>query len=270
MSDDRPNAGAGAALRVASWNVNSIRARLDVVAGWLDAQAPDVLCMQETKVADADFPRAPFEERGYRLALCGQPSYNGVAIAARVERFERVDRGLGDAGLDAQARFVSVVLPGGLRVASAYVPNGQQPDSDKYAFKLRWLERLRAWLDANVAPGQRAVLAGDFNIALDDLDVHAPQRWRGTVLYRPELSAWLQRLLDSGWVDVVRMHHPEGHVYSWWDYRGRAWQLDEGLRIDYVLATPPLADACRAAWIDRDARRGRNASDHAPVVAEFA
>jgi exodeoxyribonuclease III len=254
-------------VKIATWNVNSIRARHDRVLAWLAADRPDVLCMQETKVEDAAFPREGIEAAGYRLAILGQKTYNGIAIAARAELAD-VALGMGDGVDDPEARLVAATVDG-VRVVSVYVPNGGG-GPDKLAYKLEWLARLRRWLDRHADPAAPLALCGDFNVAPEDRDIHDPEAWAGQVLCSADERAALAEVRAWGLDDVYRRHHPEGGRYSWWDYRGMSFFKDRGLRIDHVWATAPLAARSTACEIDRDARKGQNASDHAPVIATFA
>jgi len=254
-------------MKVATWNVNSVRARHDRLVAWLAANQPDVLCLQEIKIETELFPRESIEAQGYRLALWGQRSYNGVAILSRGD-LEDIEFGFGDGVDDPQARFV-VATVSGIRIASCYVPNGEALDSDKFVYKLAWYRRLRAWLERTSDPSRPLILCGDYNVAPHDIDVHDPAAWAGKVhCSQPERDA-LQNVVDWGLVDTFRQHHAEGGLYSWWDYRGISFFKNRGLRIDHVLATRPLADRCTESWIDRDARKGQNASDHAPVMSTF-
>jgi exodeoxyribonuclease-3 len=261
-----PIPGSGA-VRIASWNVNSVRARLDRLVDYLAAHQPDVLCLQETKCQDAQFPHAAIEAAGYRAAHHGQRAYNGVAILAR-QPLEDPQPGLQDGVDDPQARLIAATV-GGVRVVSVYAPNGQRVGAEAYAYKLAWYGRLRRYLDRRHAPAERLVLAGDFNVAPEDRDVHDPAGWAGGVLVSgPERRA-LRDLCGFGLVDTFRQHHREAGRYSWWDYRALAFPRDAGLRIDLVLATRLLAARCTAADIDREARKGPQPSDHTPVWAEF-
>ncbi len=255
-------------MRIATWNVNSIRVRETRVKGWLEQARPDVLCLQEIKVDNAGFPGLTFEALGYQVVVHGQRTYNGVAIATRGEPTEVVT-GFGDGGDDDHARFV-VATVAGVRIASVYVPNGQAVGTDKYAYKLTWLARLRRWLDTQADPGRPLALCGDWNVAPDDRDVHDPARWDGAILCSEPERAALREVAGWGLTDAYRAHHPDGRAYSWWDYRGVSFFKDQGLRIDAILASPPLAARLTACTIDREARKGRDASDHAPVVADFS
>jgi len=254
-------------MHVATWNVNSIRAREERVLAWLAATKPDVLCLQELKVVDAKFPREPVEALGYHVETHGQPTYNGVAILSR-EPLADVDRGFGDDDPDDHARFIAATTCG-VRVMCAYVPNGQAPDSPKFQYKLRWFERLGAYLGSRLDPTTAALLCGDFNVAPADLDVHDPVAWEGHVLCTHEERAALGRVMDGRLVDVVRRVHPDTQLFSWWDYRQLGFPKNRGLRIDHIVATPPLAERVTDAGVDREARKGKQPSDHAPVWARF-
>jgi exodeoxyribonuclease-3 len=260
-------------MKIASWNVNSIRARRERLLRWLSAQQPDVLCLQEIKVTEADFPSAELLALGYHAAVSGQKTYNGVAVLARGEPAE-VERGLGDGLEDPQARLLAARVPAprgeAVRVVSVYAPNGQEVGSDKWAYKLEWLRRLRAWLDRRARPSEPLVLCGDFNVAPEARDVHDPAAWEPTVLFHPEARAALEQVRAWGLADTLRLHRQEGGLYSWWDYRMLAFPKNQGLRIDLILASEPLARLCTAASIDRQERKGPQPSDHAPVVAEFS
>lgn len=254
-------------MHVATWNVNSIRAREERVLGWLEATKPDVLCLQELKVPDDKFPREAVEALGYQVETHGQRTYNGVAILARAPLADVV-RGFGDDDADDHARFIAATTLG-VRVMCAYVPNGHTPDSPKFQYKLRWFERLGAHLARTLDPASPALLCGDFNVAPTDLDVHDPVAWQGQVLCTPEERAALARVLEGRLIDVVRRLHPDERIYSWWDYRQLAFPKNRGLRIDHIVATPPLVARLTGAGIDREARKGKQPSDHAPVWARF-
>jgi exodeoxyribonuclease III len=253
-------------MRVASWNVNSLKVRLPQVLEWLAAHSPDVLGLQETKLVDAVFPVDAIRAAGYEVSFSGQPTYNGVALLSRRVQSDVVT---GLDGLDDPQRRVLGATVGGVRVLNLYVPNGQEVGSEKYAYKLDWLERLRAHLEVELARHPRLLVMGDFNIAPDDRDVHDPAEWAGKVLCsEPERGA-LERILALGFVDTFRLfEQPEG-VYSWWDYRAAGFRRNRGLRIDLVLASQELAGACSRSWIDIEPRRNERPSDHAPAVAVF-
>lgn len=254
-------------MKIATWNVNSVRARHERVLAWLAKAQPDVLCIQELKVTDDAFDYDAFREAGYHALVHGQRTYNGVAILCQDLPAE-VAVGLGDDVDDPQARLIAATVAG-VRFVNVYVPNGQEVGSDKWAYKLRWLARLRAYLERTARPSDRLVLCGDLNVAVDDHDVAHPEIWAATVLCHPEARAALAGVWDWGLVDVFRKHKPDGGVYSWWDYRRGAFGKNDGLRIDHILATEAMAAKSRSAEVDRDERKGDKPSDHAPVVAVF-
>lgn len=251
-------------MLLASWNVNSIKARLTRLIAWLEKTQPDVVCLQEIKVQDQEFPALELQTLGYRAAVFGQKTYNGVAILARSEPTE-VHRGLEG---DDQARLISATV-GGIRVLSAYFPNGQNVGSDKWVYKLDWIRRLTAHLAATYDPGEPLVLCGDFNVAPEDRDVAVPDQWRASVLCHEDGRQALRALAAWGWVDAIRLHHDGPGPYSWWDYRMLAFPKGNGLRIDHVFLTRPLAERCTRAWVDREQRKGKLPSDHAPVLVEL-
>lgn len=252
-------------MKLATWNINSIRARTDRLLKWLEAEKPDVLCLQETKVEDTGFPIDALTKAGYQVAIHGQRSYNGVAIAAR-EPITNVTRGFGDGEPEDEARLISATV-GDLRVVSIYVPNGQDLESEKFPYKLAWYKRLRAYLDRTAKLTDKLVACGDTNVTADDRDVWSPDAWRGKIhCSEPERAAFAE-VMGFGFVDLFRKHNPDGGVYSWWDYRGVSFFKNQGLRIDHILATPTVAEHCTACVIDRSARKGQDASDHAPVIA---
>jgi exodeoxyribonuclease III len=254
-------------VRIATWNVNSLRVRLPLMLEWLARTPLDVLALQETKLTDADFPRAELEALGYQVLASGQKTYNGVALLSRWPMSEVVTD---IPQLDDPARRVLAASTGGLRVVNLYVPNGQSVDSDKYHYKLRWLAALAAWLRNELAAHRRLVVLGDFNIAPEDRDVHDPAAWAGSVhVSEPERRS-LRTLLESGLVDVFRRFEQPPASYSWWDYRMLAFRRNHGLRIDLLLADRAFAQACTACVIDREPRRAERPSDHTPVIADFA
>jgi exodeoxyribonuclease-3 len=258
-------------MRIASWNVNSIRSRLDQLTAWLARAAPDVLCMQETKVEDALFPHEALGEVGYRAAIFGQKTYNGVAIAAKFGlAVEDVKRGLDDDEADAHRRFIAATIEG-VRVVNVYVPNGQAVGAPAFGYKLAWLERLARDLGTHHKPEQEIVVCGDFNVAPEPIDVHDPKKWEGSILFTPQERAALRKVMAFGLVDVFRERHPdEAGLYSWWDYRMGAYKRNRGLRIDLALGTRPFAARCTSATIDKRPRDLERPSDHAPVVIEIA
>ena len=254
-------------MKVITWNVNSIRVRQDRLIALLERHNPDVVCLQELKVVNEDFPFKEIAAAGYQAAVYGQKTYNGVAILSR-EEADDVRPGFGQGDDDPQARVLSAVVKG-VRIISTYFPNGGEVDSDKYIYKLDWMRKLRALLDSDHYAASPVLVCGDTNIALHDRDVAKPEKWAGSVLCTPEGRAALRHICDWGLRDVFGEKHPDGGVYSWWDYRQLAFPKGDGLRIDHILATDSLADYCTAASIDRDERKGEKPSDHAPVIAEF-
>jgi exodeoxyribonuclease-3 len=256
-------------MKIVTWNVNSVRAREERVGAWLDRQEPDVLCLQETKVQDELFPREVFETRGYALELYGQKTYNGVAIASR-RPLEDVRRGLSGEDEPTQRRLIEATVDG-IRVINVYVPNGSEVGSEKFVYKLAWLERLRVHLGTAHDPERDPVLVlGDFNIAPEDRDVYDPDALRGKVLFHEDEHARLAELTSWGLTDVFRRFHEEDGLYSWWDYRAAMFRRGLGFRIDLLLATGPLVERCTASEIDREERKGNRPSDHAPVLVEVS
>ncbi len=258
-------------MKIVTWNVNSVRARQTRLLRWLRREQPDIVCLQELRVATEDFPHEAVEGAGYHAVVHGQKRLNGVAILSR-EAPTEVERGMGPADRDPQARLISATIAG-IRVMSAYFPAGRVVGSEEYAYKLNWMERLREHLDVAASPSNDIVLAGDFNVAPDDRDVANPDWWGGSVLCHPSAREALERLRDWGLVDVFRKVHPEGKAYTWWDYKLRAFEKDDGLRIDHIFATDSRAEKAAAVRIDREERMGADAekpSDHAPVIAEFS
>lgn len=254
-------------MKIATWNVNSVRVRLPRLLTWLDRRQPDIVCLQEIKVVNDDFPTKELEALGYRCLLNGQRTYNGVAILSRSEAKDPV-RSLPGDGPDAERRLLAASIEG-IRIINVYVPNGSAVGSEKYAYKLEWYRRLRNFLDASFDANNGVLLCGDFNVAPEDRDVWDPEQWRGQILFsEPEKEA-LKKVVDWGLRDTLRMHHQEGGLYTWWDYRAGAFHRGWGLRIDHILVTQPLAKRCAGVEIDRDERKGEKPSDHAPVIATF-
>ncbi len=255
-------------MKIATWNVNSVRARKERLVRWLERHRPDVLCLQELKAQTTDFPREEIQALGYDAAAFGQKTYNGVAIIARHE-LQSVRRGFDDgAPEDEQARLIAATV-GGLRVVCAYVPNGAEVGTDKYEYKLRWLSRLSAYLQRHHVPAESLLLCGDFNVAPTDKDVAQPDVWRGSVLCVDAVRDALQTVVDWGLVNLFRQHHDTGGHYSWWDYRMLAFPKNNGLLIDHLFGTEAISRRCRTSYIDRDERKGQQPSDHAPVVIEL-
>ena len=255
-------------MRVATWNVNSLSVRLPRVLEWLEAHQPSVLCLQETKQADAAFPGAAFAEVGYEAVHHGDGRWNGVALVSRVGLEDPV-AGFGTEEDQAGCRLLAATC-GGVRVHSVYVPNGRSLEDDQYQVKLAWLARLRRFLEERCTPEMEVAVCGDFNVAPGDADVWDPAHFEGaTHVSAPERKA-LGEILEWGMEDVFRRFHPEGGIFSWWDYRGGDFHMGRGMRIDLVLLSAPLAARATAAVVDRDARKGHKPSDHAPVVVDLA
>lgn len=254
-------------MKIATWNVNSLKVRLPHVLDWLAAHQPDALCLQELKLEDKNFPLADIEAAGYSASFAGQKTYNGVAILSKRPAQDVVVNIPGFA--DEQKRVLTATIDG-VRLVCAYFPNGQSVDSDKYQYKLQWLEGLIAWLEQELKQHPRLALLGDYNIAPDDRDVHDPKAWEGQVLCSaPEREAF-SRLLGLGLQDSFRLFPQADGSFSWWDYRLNAFRRKLGMRIDHILLSDALAPACTACAIDVEPRKLERPSDHAPVVAELA
>ena len=253
-------------MKLASWNVNSLKVRLPQLLDWLDAARPDVVCLQETKLEDANFPRMEIEAAGYSVVFSGQKTYNGVALLAR-QKIQDVTFG-NPLFPDEQKRLIAARV-GSTRIICAYIPNGQAVGSDKYAYKLAWLDALGLWLGDELASHPDLVLAGDFNIAPDDRDVHDPAAWAGQVLCSEPERAAFRRLESMGLKDSFRLFEQPEKSFSWWDYRMLGFQKNRGLRIDHILLSAPLAGRCIAAGIDREMRKRERPSDHAPVTVDI-
>jgi exodeoxyribonuclease-3 len=254
-------------MLIATWNVNSVRAREERLLRWLDRNQPDALCLQELKTEGDAFPFAAVREVGYEAAVLGQKTYNGVAILAKSAP-EDVELGFGDDIDDPQARCIAATVEG-IRIVSVYVPNGSTPESDKYAYKQLWLDRLVTYIEERQLTVEPSALLGDFNIVPEERDVNRPDEWEGSVLFNPEMRRRFQCLLDLGMVDAFRQCRDEDGLYSWWDYRQLGFPKNNGLRIDHILVSDDLADRCTGARIDRDERKGQKPSDHAPVLVEL-
>ena len=257
-------------MKLASWNVNSIRARIDHLTHWLVRELPDVVCLQETKVDDSLFPNEALAEAGYASAFFGQKGLNGVAICTRFGiEIGDVKKNLDGDDPDAQRRLISANIEG-VRVVNVYVPNGQSVGAPAFAYKLAWLQRLHEQIAQRHAPSDPVLICGDFNVAPEAIDVHDPKAWEGQVLFHPDERARLHGLMSWGLVDIVRTRHPdEPNLFSWWDYRMGAFRRNRGLRIDLILVTPPLVERCKSAWVDTRPRELERPSDHAPVMVEF-
>jgi exodeoxyribonuclease-3 len=259
-------AGRSPTLKLATWNVNSIRARLDAVLSWLETEQPDVLCMQETKVEDDEFPSDELQMLGYAVAMSGQPTYNGVAIASRLP-MKDIEIGLLGAAPDAERRLIAATA-GGVRILSAYVPNGRSVSSPAFGEKLRWLSELRRTLSEREA-GRDVFLGGDFNVATDERDVYDPEAFRGKVHFHPDERRELEQLKAQGFVDSFRKFDERAAQYSWWDYRAGGLRKNQGLRIDYAFLSPALAARCKGVRMDNQPRHQDKPSDHIPVIVEL-
>jgi exodeoxyribonuclease-3 len=254
-------------MRIATWNVNSLKVRLPQVLAWLQRHQPDALCLQETKLEDLKFPEQDIRAAGYHAVYSGQKTYNGVAILSKLPA---TDAQTSIPGFDDPQKRVLAATIRGMRVVCLYVPNGQSVDSDKYRYKLDWLAKTSYWLQRECAANARVVAVGDFNVAPDDRDVHDPKAWEGQVLCSaPERQAF-QDLLGVGLVDSFRLFEQPPGAYTWWDYRVNAFKRKMGLRIDHILLSSSLAEICRSCSIDIEPRKDERPSDHAPVIAELA
>ncbi len=258
------------AMKLATWNVNSLNMRLGRVLDWLSANKPDVLCLQETKLEDATFPRLELEAGGYGCVFTGQRTYNGVAIVWRRELGEALDVVAGLDDFADQAKRVVTATIGGVRVVCLYVPNGQSVGSDKYRYKLDWCAAATRYLHRELAAHPLLAVVGDFNIAPEPRDVHDPAAWEGSVLFSQPERAVFRTWIELGLVDSFRLFDQPPATFSWWDYRMLAFPKNRGLRIDHILLSPALAARCTSCRIDRNARKGDKPSDHAPVEVELA
>ncbi|MBV9217561.1 MAG: exodeoxyribonuclease III [Acidobacteria bacterium] len=254
-------------MKIATWNVNSINVRMPQLAAWLKAANPDVLCVQETKCVDESFPYQEFHDLGYYSAFFGQKSYNGVAIISRHEPGDVV-KGFPDDDEDSQKRLIAATLDG-IRIVNTYIPNGSELWSDKFEFKLDWIQKLRHFFDENYKPSEKVLLCGDFNVAAEPADVWNPGAWEGKIHFSKPERAAIHFVKQWGFVDLFRKMNGDIKEFSWWDYRAGAWQRNHGLRIDHIWVSEPLADLCKKCWIDKTPRQLEKPSDHTPVVAEF-
>ncbi len=254
-------------MRIATWNVNSLRQRLGHLETWLRQAEPDVVCLQEIKCVNEAFPMAEIEAMGYNVAVHGQKTFNGVAILSR-RPFDEVARGLPGDPEDVQARYIEAVIPNGtgiVRVASIYLPNGNPVGTEKYPYKLGWMERLATHVRALLALEEPLVLAGDYNVIPTARDVHEPELWAGDALFLPQTRARFQILVNLGLVDALRACTDSDGLYSFWDYQAGAWQKNNGIRIDHLLLSPQAADRLASCTIDALTRAWEKPSDHVPV-----
>ena len=259
-------------MRIATWNVNSIKQRLDSAIAWLAECQPDVVCMQETKCVDDAFPRDVFEGLGYNVAVHGQKTFNGVAILSKAH-FDEVTPGLPGDQEDDHARFIEAVIPAGtgvVRVAAIYLPNGNPVATEKYAYKIKWMDRLIHYARERLTLEEPLVLAGDFNVIPTALDARNPAAWEGDALFLPKTRERFRALCHLGLTDAVRAGSDEGGLYTFWDYQAGAWQKNNGIRIDHILLSPQAADRLVGVRIDKHVRAWEKPSDHVPVVADLS
>jgi exodeoxyribonuclease-3 len=254
-------------MRLVSWNINSLRKRQERLVGWLRESGPDIVCLQETKCTDDQFPEQALRNAGYHSAFHGQKSYNGVAILARSE-LGGVRNSLGDEVADEHARVIAATF-GDIRVVCIYAPNGQAIGAPAYEYKLQWYARLNRYLTEQLKAFPRLIVCGDFNIAPENRDVYEPALWRGAIMCSEQERSAFDALCAMGFADTLRLHHPEEGLFSWWDYRMLSFPKNRGLRIDAILASKPVAARCTDGGIEREMRKGKEPSDHAPVWAEF-
>jgi exodeoxyribonuclease-3 len=258
-------------MKIATWNINGVRARIEGAAAWVKDVQPDVLCLQEIKSEDASFPREPFEDLGYNIALHGQKGFNGVAILSKLP-LEDVSTGLAGDDADAHSRFIEAVVSvpsAALRVVSLYLPNGNPVGTDKFDYKLAWMARLEAAARRRLADEEAFVLAGDFNVIPEPDDARFPDNWRSDALFQPETRAAYRKLLNLGLTDAFRACEAGPDHYTFWDYQAGSWQKNNGIRIDHVLLSPQAADRLTAASIDKRTRGWEKPSDHVPVIVEL-
>ena len=258
-------------MKIATWNINGVKARIESALTYLREAAPDVVCLQEIKCVDEAFPAEAFEDLGYSAAVHGQKGFNGVAILSKAG-LEDVRRKLAGDDADEQARYIEATVAsskGAVRIASIYLPNGNPAGSDKFAYKLAWLARLNRRFRTLLDQEMPLVLVGDYNVIPERVDAKRPEAWIGDALFRPESRGALQSLFNLGLTDAVRACHPEPGVYTFWDYQAGAWQKDDGIRIDHLLLSPQAADLLLAAGVDRMARGWEKPSDHAPAWVEL-
>jgi exodeoxyribonuclease III len=259
-------------MRIATWNVNSVKQRIDSARAWLSERQPDIVCLQETKTVDDAFPREAFEELGYNLAIHGQKTFNGVAILSKLP-FDEVNKGLPGDDQDDHARFIEAVVStpeGALRVASIYLPNGNPTNTEKYPYKLGWMKRLSAYARDRLALEEPLILAGDYNIIPTTADARNPSAWVNDALFLPQTHEQFRSLINLGLTDAVRATSDEAGLYTFWDYQAGAWQKNNGIRIDHLLLSPRAADKLTDVGIDRHVRSWEKPSDHVPVWIDLA
>jgi len=259
-------------MRIATWNVNSIKQRIENLTAWLAERKPDIVCLQETKTVDDAFPRQPIEALGYNVAVHGQKTFNGVAILSRFKFDEITPRLPGD-NADEHARFIEATVStaqGVVRVASIYLPNGNPPDTEKYPYKIRWMDRLIKYANERLKLEEPLILAGDYNVIPTAADVHNPAAWATDALFLPQTREKFRALTHLGLTDAIRAVSDEPGLYTFWDYQAGAWQKNNGIRIDYLLLSPQAADRLTGAGIDKHVRSWERPSDHVPVYIDLA
>lgn len=254
-------------MKIATWNVNSLKVRLEQVVDWLSNEQPDILALQETKTPDENFPLAELAAAGYKASYSGQKTYNGVAVLSKSPATEPITD---IPSLDDPQRRILAVSVNGVRIVNLYVVNGQQVGSEKFTYKLHWLEKVSAYLHSELAKHRYLAVLGDFNIAPEDRDVHDPEQWREKILCSTQEREALQKMLETGLTDVYRQFDQPEKSFSWWDYRAAAFRRNRGLRIDLILASQALAEKCTGSVIDTGPRKHERPSDHTPVLAEFS
>lgn len=258
-------------MKIATWNINGVKARLETAKAWLAESQPDIACFQEIKSVDENFPREEFESMGYNLVTHGQKSFNGVAILSRLP-FDEINRGLPGDDADEQARFLECVVStkkGALRIASLYLPNGNPVDTEKFPYKLGWMDRLENWAKERLALEEPLILAGDYNVIPMPEDCHDPKVWEGDALFRPESRAAFRRLTNLGFTDALRATS-DAQSFTFWDYQAGAWQKNNGIRIDHLMLSPEAANTLVSVDVEKYVRGWEKPSDHVPVACELA
>jgi exodeoxyribonuclease-3 len=258
-------------MRIATWNVNSVKQRIDSLTAWLTERSPDIVCLQETKTVDDSFPREPIERLGYNVAVHGQKTFNGVAILSKL-KFDEVTPRLPGDDADDHARFIEAVVStkaGSLRVASIYLPNGNPTNTDKYSYKIRWMERLSKYAHERLQLEEPLILAGDYNVIPSEADVWNPKAWTTDALFLPQTREKFRSLTHLGLTDALRAVTDEPGLYTFWDYQAGAWQKNWGIRIDHLLLSPQAADRLTTAGIDKHVRSWERPSDHVPVYIDL-
>jgi exodeoxyribonuclease-3 len=259
-------------MRIATWNVNSVKQRVDNVVAWLKERQPDVVCLQETKCVDEAFPREPFEALGYNVAVHGQKAFNGVALLSKLP-FDEVVPGLRGDSDDVQSRFLEGVVSTGsgvVRIGCLYLPNGNPPDTDKYTYKLSWMDRLIAYAQERLEMEEPFILAGDYNVIPGPADVYEPEAWTGDALFLPRTREKFRALANLGFTDALRAVSDQPGLYTFWDYQAGCWPKNRGIRIDHLMLSPQAADRLVTVGIDKHVRGWEKPSDHVPVWADFA